>query len=280
MAEIRRRAFVIGHPVGHSRSPLIHGHWLSRYGIAGTYERLDLEPGRLRQFMSDLAGSDFVGGNITIPHKEAAFELISDLDSTAASIGAVNTVWIEDGRPRGGNTDAYGFAANLDDIAPRWRQAGRACVLGAGGGARAVLFALREARIGDIRLVNRNRERAEELARRFGPDIGVWSWSEAEAAMEGAQLLVNTTSLGMAGSPFPDLDLTGLDRNAIVTDIVYVPLETALLYRARMQGLTTVDGLGMLLHQAVPGFERWFGVRPEVDAALRRILIADMEPAP
>jgi shikimate dehydrogenase len=279
MAEAGPRAFVVGHPIAHSRSPLIHGHWLREHGIAGSYERVDVAPDRFEAFLSRLAGSGFVGGNITLPHKETAFAAARYRDSAAEAIGAVNTVWLEGGELYGSNSDAYGFAANLDEQASQWRQGRRACVLGAGGAARAILFALIEAGYSDIRLVNRTLERAEELASRFGSAVRPLGWDELDEGLAGAELLVNTTSLGMGGGPFPEIALGLLEPAAIVTDIVYVPLETPLLRRAAEAGFVTVDGLGMLLHQAVPGFERWFGVRPTVTADLRRIIVDDLEAA-
>lgn len=276
MAEAGLRAFVVGHPIAHSRSPLIHGHWLREHGIAGSYERVDVPPDQFEAFLSGLARSGFIGGNITLPHKEKAFEAVRHPDAAAEAIGAVNTVWLEAGELYASNTDAYGFAANLDEQAGQWREGRRACVMGAGGAARAILFALIEAGYSDIRLVNRTLARAEELARRFGSAVRPLRWDELDEGLAAAELLVNTTSLGMGGGPFPEIDLELLDPAAVVTDIVYVPLETPLLRRAAAAGFPTVDGLGMLLHQAVPGFERWFGVRPTVTAELRRVIVDDL----
>ena len=272
-----RRAFVVGHPIAHSRSPLIHGHWLARHGIDGSYGRLDVAPADFPSFLAGLAARGLAGGNVTIPHKEAAFALVSRRDAAAEAIGAVNTVWLEGGMPVGANTDAYGFAANLDDSAPSWRAAGTALVLGAGGAARAVVHALREAGVGRIVIANRTAERAQALADRFDAESS--GWDAAADGLEKVDLLVNTTALGMTGKDALELDLEDLRRDAIVTDIVYVPLETPLLAAARARGNHVVDGLGMLLHQAVPGFERWFGVRPEVDADLRALIVADLEAA-
>jgi len=270
-------AFVCGHPVAHSRSPLIHGYWLKELGLAGSYERIDVAPADFPAFLTGLPGSPFAGGNVTIPHKEAAFALVARRDAAAEAIRAVNTLWIEDGRVIGGNTDAYGFAANLDQGAPGWRNAAAATVLGAGGAARAVVFALKEAGIGEVRIVNRTLARAEELAGSFGPGVSAHSWMDAARLLGGTDVLVNTTSLGMAGQPEMDVDLALLPDSAIVTDIVYVPLITPLLRQAQGRGLRTVDGLGMLLHQAVTGFERWFGVRPAVSPGLRAAIVADLE---
>jgi len=278
-----KRAFVVGYPIAHSRSPMIHNFWLARAGIDGRYERVAVPPEAFGVFLQGLAAEGFVGGNVTVPHKEAAFRGVEVEDSVARALEAVNTIWLEGGVLKGANTDVAGFLANLDQSAPGWdRRAGRepldrAVVLGAGGAARAVLYGLLERRIGEIILANRTLARAEALASHFGPKVRVVSWEDAGAALEGAGLLVNTTSLGMKGQPPLDLDLAALPSSSLVTDIVYVPLETPLLAAARGRGLRTVDGLGMLLHQAVPGFERWFGVRPVVDAELRALVVADIE---
>jgi shikimate dehydrogenase len=270
-----RHAFVCGHPVAHSRSPLIHGHWLASLGIAGSYDRIDVPPHEFSAFLASLAGRGLVGGNVTIPNKEAAFAAVSRRDGDASAIGAVNTVWFEDGHLVGGNTDAYGFAANLDERLQGWRDSGSAVVLGAGGAARAVVHALAGAGIGRIVIVNRTLSRAQALAGVF-PGASACAWGELASSLSAADLLVNTTALGMdgAGEDVPDLD--ALPDSALVTDIVYVPLRTPLLRKAEQRGLRTADGLGMLLHQAVPGFERWFGVRPAVTAALRDLVVADL----
>ncbi|MDX8539814.1 shikimate dehydrogenase [Mesorhizobium sp. M4B.F.Ca.ET.215.01.1.1] len=275
MAE--KRAFVTGHPIAHSRSPKIHGHWLARYGIDGSYRAIDVAPDDFAAFLNGLRDNGFQGGNVTIPHKEAAFALVERRDEAAEAIGAVNTLWFEDGKLWGGNTDAHGFAANLDDYAPGWAANGPAVVLGAGGASRAVIHALKERGVGDIRIVNRTLARAEELSHRFGAGVSAHRADAVGDLLADAGLLVNTTALGMHGNEGLSADPAGLPDHAIVTDIVYVPLETPLLAAARGRGLWTVDGLGMLLHQAVPGFERWFGTRPEVTAELRRMIIADIE---
>lgn len=277
MAEVPLRAFVCGHPVAHSRSPLIHGHWLAEHGIAGSYERRDVAPDALPAFLRQLAAGGYVGGNVTIPHKEAAHRLVAWRDEAAEIIGAVNTLWFEDGRLCGGNTDAYGFAANLDAGAPGWGAGGIATVLGAGGAALAVVHALQERGFTDIRIVNRTLSRAEALVHRFRGGTSVHGWEAVPELLADTALLVNTTSLGMHGAPEAALDLDALPQKAIVTDIVYAPLRTPLLAAAARRGLATVDGLGMLLHQAVPGFERWFGVRPDVTDRLREIVVADLE---
>jgi len=273
------KAFVTGWPVAHSRSPLIHAHWLAELGLEGSYERVAVEPEGFASFMQGLQEEGFRGGNITIPHKEAALRLVDEADETARAIGAVNTVWFEGARLYGSNTDAYGFLASLDESAPGWeRRTGLALVLGAGGAARAVLYALAQRGIPEILLVNRTPERAEALARttrcaRPHP------WDGMAGVLPAADLLVNTTPLGMPGRDAVPLDLRALKPGALVTDLVYVPLETGLLANARARGHPTVDGLGMLLHQAAPGFERWFGRPPSVTPQLRRLIEAHL-PAP
>ena len=271
------RAFVCGHPVAHSRSPLIHGHWLTTLGILGTYERIDVAPADIRKFIRGLPTSAYVGGNVTIPHKEAAFQIVDRRDGEADAIGAVNTLWIEGGLVCGGNTDALGFAANLDDHAPDWRDRGTALILGAGGASRAVVHAILQAGYGRVEIVNRTVSRARDLADRFGSRVHAHGNGAIDTLMPKADLLVNTTSLGMDGDESVIADVALLSDSAIVTDIVYVPLQTPLLKAASGLGLKTVDGLGMLLHQAAPGFERWFGVKPTVSPELRQLVIADME---
>lgn len=276
MAETKK-AFVVGHPIAHSRSPLIHGYWLDQHRIAGSYERIDVGPGELESFVRSLPESGYLGGNVTIPHKEEACRLVDRLDEAAQAIGAINTLWLEDGAICGGNTDAAGFGADLDARAPEWRSARTALVLGAGGAARAILHALGAAGTPDIRLVNRTVARAEELADRFGPGIRAHGWQDANNLAATRELVINTTSVGLNGQGEMPLDISRLPANATVVDIVYTPLQTPLLAAAAARGLKTVDGLGMLLHQAVPGFERWFGVRPRVDGTLRQIVVADIE---
>lgn len=277
MAESPRRAFVCGHPIAHSRSPLIHGFWLDRYGIDGSYEAIDVAPQAFARFAATLGDEGFAGGNVTIPHKEAAFAAASRHDAAAEMIGAVNTLWFEDGVLVGGNTDAAGFAANLDQRAPGWEHGGPAVVLGAGGAARAIVHALRQRGVADIRIVNRTLDRARDLADRFGAGVSAHATPQTGELLGDAGLLVNTTALGMHGNDDLAADPGLLPEAAVVTDIVYIPLETPLLAAARRRGLRTVDGLGMLLHQAVPGFERWFGIRPDVSAELRALVVADME---
>jgi shikimate dehydrogenase len=276
MADGERKAFVCGHPIAHSRSPMIHDYWLRQFAIAGSYEAIDVAPEDFPQFVKSLSRNGFCGGNVTIPHKEAAHSLAARRDEAAEQTGAVNTLWLEEGTVCGGNTDAYGFAANLDISAPGWVRGRRAVVLGAGGASRAVVFALQQRGFADIRIVNRTFERAVELVHRFGGGVSAHAPAALAELLGDADLLVNTTSVGMHGGEAP-ADVTRLPDHAIVTDIVYVPLQTPLLVAANTRGLKTVDGLGMLLHQAVPGFERWFGVRPRVTAELREILVADVE---
>ena len=277
MAEPAKKAFVTGHPIAHSRSPKIHGHWLATYGIDGSYQAIDVAPADFAAFLGSLRENGYRGGNVTIPHKEAAFAGVTRRDHAADAIGAVNTLWFEDGVLWGGNTDGVGFAANLDDHAPGWAANGPAVVLGAGGASRAVIHALKERRITDIRVVNRTLSRAEELRDLFGAGVSAHGAEAVDELLADAGLLINTTALGMHGNEALAADPAGLPGHAIVTDIVYVPLETPLLAAARKRGLKTVDGLGMLLHQAVPGFERWFGRKPEVTAELRQMIVADIE---
>jgi shikimate dehydrogenase len=268
---VTKRAFVIGHPIAHSRSPLIHGTWLEACGIDGSYEAIDVAPADLPRFFERLRGGDFVGGNVTIPLKEAVFGLCDSVDPLARTIGAANTlVRRPDGRVHGFNTDFMGFLGNLDQNAPGWdKRLDAAIVLGAGGACRAVLVALRERGIGRVHLLNRTVDKAEALARLLGESVRPGPLSAFGELAPGAGLLVNTTSVGMHGTRFDDLPLDRLPPVALVTDLVYVPLETPLLAAARALGLRTVDGLGMLLHQAIPGFAAWFGTTPEVTPALR-----------
>jgi shikimate dehydrogenase len=276
MAERAARAFVCGHPIAHSRSPMIHGHWLETLGIAGSYEAINVAPEGFHEFVANLRNNGFAGGNVTIPHKEAASALVERRNGAAEEIGAVNTLWFEDGRLHGGNTDAEGFAANLDERAPGWDQGRTAVVLGAGGAARAVIFALLQRGFRDVRVVNRTVARARELVDRFGSWVTAHQTQAAPELLGDADFLVNTTALGMHGQAEIAVDPFGLPANAVVTDIVYVPLETPLLAAARANRLRAVDGLGMLLHQAAPGFERWFGVRPTVTQELRDLVVADL----
>ncbi len=274
----RPKAFVTGFPIRHSRSPLIHGHWLKKYGLQGSYEAIEVSPGDFPRFVQGLKQTGYSGGNVTIPHKEMAFALCGRRDAAADEIGAVNTLWFEAGELWGGNTDAHGFAANLDAFSPGWEERKSALVLGAGGASRAVIYALKRRGFGRIHVVNRTVARAQELADRFGNCVTSHGWRGLPDLLQDVGLIVNTTSLGMEGKDELTIDLSTARQDALVTDIVYVPLETPLLKAAREHGLKTIDGLGMLLHQAAPGFERWFGVRPEVTPELRTLVLADMAP--
>lgn len=264
-------AGVIGHPIAHSKSPRLHGHWLKTYGIAGHYIPMDVAPQDLETVLRTLPKAGFVGVNVTVPHKEAVMAIADQITDRATLIGAANTlIFREDGKIHADNTDGYGFMENLHSGAPDWDpRSGPALVFGAGGAARAVISALLEAGVPDIFLSNRTRVRAEKLRDDFGKRVQVIDWVQAGNVVEDADLVVNTTSLGMVGNSDLRVPMDGLKPSAVVTDLVYAPLKTRLLQTAEDVGCTAVDGLGMLLHQAVPGFERWFGERPEVDSATR-----------
>lgn len=267
-------AAVIGWPIGHSKSPRIHGHWLAEHRIAGQYVPLGITPDDFPKMLEVLPRLGFVGANVTIPHKEAALSLASEVSARAKAIGAANTLTFQDGGFHADNTDAEGFVENLRSGAPGWSAAdGPALVIGAGGAARAILYALLDDGAAEIRLTNRTAARAEALAEEFGDHVQVVDWAHLSDASDGAATVVNTSSLGMTGQPPLDITLK-CSADALVTDIVYAPLETPLLAQARAAGMRTVDGLGMLLHQAVPGFERWFGVRPQVSETLRAKVFA------
>ncbi|MEQ8652727.1 MAG: shikimate dehydrogenase [Kiloniellales bacterium] len=264
-------AGVIGWPVGHSRSPLLHGHWLERYGIDGAYLPLAVPPGRLATALEGLSALGFRGANVTIPHKEEALRLCTRLTPQARAIGAANTLIVEDDGLLGDNSDGFGFLANLDETAG-WKPAGKRClVLGAGGSSRAVIWSLIDGGAEEVIVTNRTAERAAGLAQEFGASSR--PWEEREGALADIDLVVNTTSLGMQGQAALDLPLDRLPGHALVTDLVYAPLETPLLAAAARRGNPTVDGLGMLLHQARPGFAAWFGVEPQVDQALRSAVL-------
>ena len=272
------RACVIGWPIAHSRSPLIHGHWLQALGLEGSYERVAVDPADLAGFIGRLREAGYVGGNVTLPHKEQAARSCATLSPAATRLGAVNTLWFEDDRLIGDNTDGAGFLGALDQEAPNWSTRRElAIVLGAGGAARAVVDALLTRGFARVIVANRSPERADALVRRLR-DVRCepTGLQGAEAAVRRADLLVNTTSAGMAGQPDLAFAIDDLPGHAVVNDIVYVPRETALLRRAAAQGLRTVGGLGMLLHQARPGFARWFGTMPTVTAALRDVVEADI----
>ncbi|MDM9621180.1 shikimate dehydrogenase [Rhizobium sp. S96] len=273
------RAFVTGYPAKHSRSPLIHGHWLKTLGLQGSYQAHEVKPEDFPAFMRALKNgeSGFAGGNVTIPHKEMVFKLADEPDELSEELGASNTLWIEDGRLKATNTDGRGFTANLDERHSGWDKATSAVILGAGGASRAVIQAVRDRGFSEIHVVNRTVDRAAELADRFGPKVYAHPIAALGEVMKGAGLFINTTSLGMDGESAPQIDFSPLLSGAVVTDIVYVPLKTPFLKQAEEQGFAIVDGLGMLLHQAVPGFEKWFGQRPIVTEELRSLIIADME---
>ena len=277
MSKTAPRACVAGWPVAHSRSPLIHSFWLRSMAIDGFYDKVAVPPGEFASFAAGVGSAGLVGANVTVPHKEAAFAACDRLAPSATDLGAVNTLWREDGRLCGDNTDVAGFLANLDDQAPGWRDCTQnAVVLGAGGAARAVAQALIGAGTGRLVLVNRTFERAERLATKFARSALAAPWSALPALLAKADLLVNASVLGMRGQSALEIDLAPLGGRAIVADVVYVPLETSLLAAARARGLRAVDGLGMLLHQAAPGFEHWFGARPAVTPQLRAVVEADI----
>lgn len=269
-------AGVIGTPISHSRSPRIHGHWLKTHGIAGYYIPMDVAADDLEAVLRTLPKAGFVGVNVTIPHKEKVLELADEITDHAALIGAANTLtFTEDGGISADNTDGYGFLENLKSAQSDWNPAiGPAAVLGAGGASRAIIVSLLDAGVPELLLSNRTRERADTLAHEFGKRVRVFDWAQAGDMLEHSATVVNTTSLGMTGNPPLYVALDGLQMGALVTDIVYAPLRTPLLEAAEAMGCHTVDGLGMLLHQAAPGFERWFGERPVVDSATRAAALA------
>ena len=276
MSDSARAACVIGWPIKHSRSPLIHGHWIKQYNLNAAYRREAIAPEAFADFVTHLSERGYVGANITIPHKEAALAM-SEPDDRARAVGAANTLWYDGGRLLSTNTDVEGFTANLDAWVPNWEQrGGDAVVLGAGGSARAIVYGLIERGIGKIHIVNRTPERAAALQAQFGAVVQPAHEAALPHLLGKATLLVNTTSLGMTGQPPLVIDLDPLPRHAVVADLVYAPLETPLLAAARSRGLATADGLGMLLHQAVRGFQMWFGVRPEVTPELRSLIEADL----
>tara|TARA_B000000460_G_scaffold134991_1_gene95223 strand:+ start:7380 stop:8540 length:1161 start_codon:yes stop_codon:yes gene_type:complete len=268
-------AGVIGMPIAHSRSPRLHGFWLQRYGIAGHYMPLPVRAEHLADVLRVLPRAGFVGVNVTIPHKEAVLALADAVSDRAALIGAANTlIFRPDGKIHADNTDGYGFIANLRQNAPDWRpDAGPAAVIGAGGAARAVVASLLDSGVRELRISNRTRIRSEQIKSEFGARLVVYDWAQAGNMLEGAGLVVNATSLGMTGKQPLRVPLDALSPQALATDLVYTPLETPFLAAARQIGCHTVDGLGMLLHQAAPGFERWFGHRPDVDEETRRVVL-------
>jgi len=275
MTEGHKSVCIIGCPVAHSRSPLIHNYWIKQLGLNAEYRREEVTPDKLADFVKNLRDHGYVGANVTVPHKEAVLSLATP-DERARAVGAANTLWYDDGTLRSTNTDVEGFLANLDSATPGWdRGLENAVVLGAGGGARAVIFALLAREVQRVYVVNRTIERAKVLQKQFGSRVKPAAWDEITGLLGGAGLLVNTTTLGMAGQPPLEVNLR-CPASLVVADLVYTPLETKLLSVARERGLRTADGLGMLLHQAVRGFQLWFGVKPEVTAELRALVEADL----
>lgn len=276
-----KKAFVLGHPIAHSRSPLIHSYWIKQLGLDASYEAIDVAPNDLPQFLEGAKNDGFVGGNVTIPHKENAFALAAQTSDIAQTLGAVNTLYLTDNQWHGTNTDGYGFLANLDASAPNWAGRGEsALIIGAGGAARAIIYALLQRGFKKIHLLNRTLARALTLKQQFGDKIHPATLDSFATHVKGVNILINTSALGMQGQPPLELDFAAISPNTTVTDIVYTPLETGLLAYARTHGNTCIDGLGMLLHQAVPGFEKWFGHRPSVDAALRDHILAHLDAKP
>lgn len=273
MSEPTLKAGVFGWPVEHSKSPRLHGHWLKRYGIDGAYSHLPAKPEAFAAEVHRLAAAGWRGANVTLPHKEAALALADKVTPRARAIGAANTLIFDDGKITADNTDGFGFIENLRAGAD-WRPILPAAILGAGGASRAIVWSLIEAGVPEVRLTNRTRARADQLAAEFGAKVHVIDWENRSDALANAGLIVNTTSLGMKGQPPLEIDLTTAPDYAIATDIVYTPLITPFLEQAQARGLVVVDGLGMLLHQARPGFEAWFGTAPEVDETLRELMLA------
>ena len=272
-------ACVIGWPIAHSRSPLIHGYWLKQYGIDGSYTRQPVEPASLAAFIADLPQSGLAGCNVTLPHKEAVFGLVTPADASTERLGAVNTLFLRDGHALGTNTDGEGFINSLQSSVPGFNITNeRAMVLGAGGASLAVVNAILEQGASEVVVANRTLEKAEQLRQRFGPKVLPLVWDEAGDQLTECGLLVNTTSLGMKGQPEVGLNMSRLPVEAIVTDIVYTPLRTKFLVDATARGNRTVDGLGMLLHQAVRGFSLWFGVTPQVTDELHDLVARDIDP--
>jgi shikimate dehydrogenase len=270
------RAGVIGWPIAHSRSPTIHQYWLNELGIPGSYERFAVRPEEFRKFVDEIGKDGFLGANVTAPHKETAFDVCDRRTQVVEALGAVNTLWRQDGRLWGDNTDVAGFLANLDEAAPGWAGQKRcAIVIGAGGAGRAIVYALLSRGFKRIAVVNRTKARAEALAAHFANSTAV-SWEDLANELSGADLLVNASSLGMVGQEPLSVDLSTLPKQAVVTDAVYVPLRTPLIEAAQARGHRVAEGLGMLLHQAAPAFERWFGRRPVVTPALRVLVEAEI----
>lgn len=273
-----KKACVIGWPIEHSRSPMIHGHWLKTYGIDGAYTKEAVKPDDLEAFLHSMEANGYAGCNVTVPHKEAAFRFADVRHASANAVGAANTLWYDKGQLIAANTDTYGYMTYLGLRYPDWHVADAAVsIVGAGGAARAIIYGFLKAGVSEVRLFNRSSERAIEIARMFGARVKVFDWEERSERSRGSCVLVNTTTLGMKGEGDTEIDVALLDPRCIVSDIVYVPLKTALLARAGARGLRTLDGLGMLLHQAVPGFETWFGVTPDVSKELTDLVVRDIE---
>jgi shikimate dehydrogenase len=271
------RAGVVGWPIEHSRSPTIHRYWLKELGLPGSYEKFAVRPEEFRSFVDKIGEHAFVGANVTAPHKEAAFNACDARTPVAEALGAVNTLWRQDGRLWGDNTDVAGFLANLDEATPGWDEARKlAVVIGAGGAARAIVYALRSRGFARVATVNRTHARAEALAAHFGGSTTAVPWADLATELRKADLLVNASTLGMIGQPALAIELSALPKHAVVTDAVYVPLRTPLIEAASARGLRVAEGLGMLLHQAAPAFARWFGRRPAVTPALRALVEAEV----
>jgi shikimate dehydrogenase len=278
MSPRRIQACIIGWPVAHSRSPIIHGYWLKKYGIDGSYTKRAVQPDEVAAFLRNLRADGLAGCNVTIPHKQAAYAAAAVRTDAARAVAVANTLWLEGDRLFADNTDGIGFVRHLRASMPGFDAGGHAVtVLGAGGAARCVIQAMLECGTPEVRVFNRTRDRADVVARHFGPRVKPYDWRDRADRSRDVGLLINATSLGMQGAADLDMPLAQLADACIVADLVYVPLETSLLAAARARGLATVDGLGMLLHQATPGFEKWFGVAPEVTDELRALVVADIE---
>ena len=277
MSAAEPKACVVGWPIKQSRSPLIHGYWLKKYGISGAYERVAVPPENIETFFKSLAANGYIGCNVTVPFKEFAYRMLAHAEPMSERLKAANTLWLDDGLLFGANSDVHGFLANMDEQAPGWReQDGPAVILGAGGAARAIAAGLADLGLTPLRIVNRTPARAEALVEALWIEADTFDWTDCAKALAGARLVVNATSLGMTGAPPLVIDLTPLEPRAIVADIVYAPIMTDLLTAAKERGHRTVDGLGMLLYQAAPGFARWFGRWPEVTSDLRALLQRDI----
>jgi shikimate dehydrogenase len=271
------RAGVVGWPIEHSRSPMIHNYWLKELGLSGSYEKFAVRPEEFLAFAARIREGELVGANVTVPHKEAAFAACDERTPVAEALGAVNTLWRQGGRLMGDNTDVAGFLANMDEAAPGWAELRQfAMVIGAGGAARAIVYALISRGFKRIAIVNRTQERAEMLATHFGGSTTAMAWADLSKALGEADMLVNSSSLGMVGQPPLAVDVSVLPQRAVVADAVYVPLRTSLIEAARARRLRTIEGLGMLLHQAAPAFARWFGEKPTVTPALRALVEAEV----